>query len=131
MQEDKIIHSLRICANDNALCTVCVFNKDENCRILLAKEALGIINRQQAVIERYEKEHNEKFKVWELLDKRTKERYAKLYEEAISVVRAEAIEAFADKVKENRVTLFNYIYSSMGFGKQIDNLVKEMAGNTE
>lgn len=128
MTGNDIIKALECCKAVGGTCKGCAFGGSRVCIGNLHKFALDLINRQQAVIERYEKEHSAKLKVWELLDKRTKERYEKLYEEAISVVRAEAIEAFADKVKENRVTLFNYIYSSTGFGKQIDDLVKEMVG---
>ena len=36
--------------------------------------------------------------------------------------KTEAIKKFAEKVKENKFNLFNYIYSQRGFNEQIDNL---------
>lgn len=57
------------------------------------------IKKLKAEIERYKKENNEQFNKWELLDERTKKRYAELYEEAKGVVRAEAVREFAEKLK--------------------------------
>ena len=48
-----------------------------------------------------------------------------------NVIRFEAIKEFAERVKANKNKLFNYIYSERGFDEQIDNLVKEMVGDTE
>ena len=45
--------------------------------------------------------------------------------------KSEAIKEFAEKVKANKNKLFNYIFSSRGFDEQIDNLVKEMVGDTK
>lgn len=60
--------------------------------------------QQQAELERYERENNEKFDKWKLLDERTKERYAELYEEAKAVVRAEAVKEFAERLCDGRVS---------------------------
>lgn len=87
-------------------------------------------NNQKAEIERYEKESDEKFNKWKLLDDRTKQRYAELYEEAKSVVRAEAVKEFAEKVKMAFYYEFDEIIPSI-MADKIDNLVKEMAGDTE
>ena len=102
------------------------------------------INCQMEKIERYEKENNEKFNKWMLLDERTKERYAELYEEAKGVVRAEAIKEFAERAFK----MITEVYDKHIFGNndledeekeaiinfsddvtfEIDNLLKEMTG---
>lgn len=101
---------------------------------------LDLINRQKAEIERYAKENNEKYNKWEILDNRTKQRYAELYEEAKAVVRFEAIKEFAERLKrelqENCPTITAEEDDFSGYDifetdDIIDNLVKEMAGGTD
>jgi hypothetical protein len=101
----------------------------------LLKNTLDLINRQQAEIARLKAEHDKNFEKWEILDKRTKERYAELYEEAKAVVKTEAIKEFAERLKAlDRLD----VDVSYGYGREhyteaiavnlIDNLVKEMVG---
>lgn len=55
---------------------------------------------------------------------------AKQIPETIAIIKDEAYKEFAELVKANKRKLFNYIYSSTGFDNQIDNLLKEMVGDT-
>ena len=89
---------------------------------------IDLINRQKAEIERYEKESNKMFDKWKLLDERTKQRYAELYEEAKGVVKAKAVKEFAERVKERAKAHYfdNFCYAVSI--EEIDNLVKEMVG---
>lgn len=63
------------------------------------QNALDLINRQKAEIERLKRENDSNFDKWKLLDDRTKQRYAELYEEAKEVLKAEAVKEFAEMVK--------------------------------
>ena len=91
----------------------------------MAKAILDLINRQKAEIERYEKEHNEKFNKWEILDNRTKQRYAELYEEAKSIVRAETIKEFEKLLIDN---LIHETYSRDFLIVLIKEFAKRMVG---
>ena len=85
----------------------------------LLRDVIDLINRQQAEIEGLQNG------IEELnceLD---------MAKDCIPEQRAEAIKEFAEQVKANKNNLFNYIYSSRGFNEQIDNLVKEMVGDTK
>ncbi len=44
----------------------------------------------------------------------------------INEIREEAIKDFAEKVKENKHKLFNYVFTEKGFDEQIDVLAAEM-----
>ena len=121
MTEKEIITALECCSTYGVSCTNCpaFVNVDRsNCRQVL-KGAIDLINRQQAEIENL----NE-------LVVYNATCASKLQMKLVDV-RAEAIKAFAEKVKANKNNLFNYIYSSRGFNEQIDNLVKEMVGDTK
>lgn len=102
MTDNKIVKALEKAAENR--CDRCSFNDEncegEECEMVIAQEILTIINRQKAEIERFRAEEQAKFDKWKLLDKRTKERYAELYEEAKGVVRAEAIKEFAERFIE-------------------------------
>ena len=92
----------------------------------ILRKAEEEITRQPAEIDRYERESNSKFDKWKLLDDRTKQRYAELYEEAKSVVRAEAIKEFAERLKKRQVRICDCFEGVSII--DIDKLVKEMVG---
>ena len=92
----------------------------------ILRKAEEEITRQQAEIDRYERESNSKFDKWKLLDDRTKQRYAELYEEAKSVVRAEAIKEFAERLKKRQVRICDCFEGVSII--DIDKLVKKMVG---
>lgn len=78
----------------------------------------------KAEIERLEKEHNNGFEKWKILDERTKERYEELYQEAKGVVRTEAIKEFAERLKLRFSSTLSY--SGGAIARAVDKLVKEM-----
>ena len=151
MTDNEIIKALECLTGESIPCKDCPYSANYthfDCQRQVAKDALDLINRQKAEIERYERENNEKFDKWKLLDERTKEWYAELYEEAKVVVRAEAVKEFVEMLKE-QMCQENELYKScakrmlpkdyqQGYEEKndnvirlIDNLVKEMAGDTE
>jgi hypothetical protein len=137
MTYNEIIKSLGICANDGD-CKECKINPHKGnygyCTSLAIKAALDLINRQKEKIEVYEKENREKFNKWLILEKRTKERYAELYEEAKDVVRAEAIKDFAERLKEMKYQSSEWSHGAHPFvveEEDIDYLVEEMTGGGE
>lgn len=146
MNDNDIIKALECCANANWIdeCEGCPLYDTEKCINTVMQNALDLINRQKAEIEKYEKEHNEKFNKWMVLDEQTRKRYAELYEEAKGVVRAEAIKGFAERLKESisnmeytanikrktvsvetLYTQVNWVFHEI-VPKTIDSLVKEM-----
>ena len=93
------------------------------CRCNLIKDALDLINRQQAEIER--------LKGWENLLKAEKH----------SLIKTEAIKEFAERLK-SLVNQHHYMLANIhnsrdfgmftvGFEQAIDNIVKEMVGDKE
>lgn len=131
MTDKDIIKALECCIGGDIsksqyeVCADCPFFYEGNCTDRVHEQALALINRQQAEIERYERENKSKFDKWKILDERTKERYADLYETAKGVVRAEAVKEFAERLK---AVSHPYADTQMVFELQIDNLVKEMVG---
>ena len=141
MTDNEIIKALARCYGlapkdeiDCALCPYCNYDAHTKCCEELIKDSLDLIERQKAEIERYEKEHQEKFDKWLLLDKRTKERYAELYDEAKIIVRAKAIREFAERLKAS-LDISACGYSTEEIREDvfntIDSLVEEMVGDSE
>ena len=113
MTDKDLIKALECCNKDD--CDNCPYKR--NCKNVMC-DVLDLINRQQAEIERLNKE----VKYWEVEAKEA---------------RADINQAVAEAVKEFATRLEEYSYESMGnYGiihmvvsvKDIDNLVKEMVG---
>lgn len=88
--------------------------------------AVQELTRQKVEIERLQKECNEGFKKWKLLDERTKERYAELYEEAKEVVKTEARKEFAERLKKSFRHNTTSVTSLVTVFRIINDLLKEM-----
>lgn len=58
-------------------------------------------------------------------------RYENALEEHLKTAKIEACKEFADKVNENRLTYFNYIYSDDGFANITNNIYKELTEKKE
>ena len=148
MTDNDIIKALECCML-NKKCEECPLCRTlrEPCRVVLARGAFNLINRQKAEIERLQKENSENFNKWLIFKKRIQERYAELYEEAKGVVRAEAIKELAIRFNEMVTEIYNkHIFgyfdlddsekeAVMNFSGDItfvfDNLVKEMTEEQE
>lgn len=108
MTDNEIINALECC--DNCFCEQCHYKpKLLDCREELCKDALDLINRQKAEIERYKG-------------------VIKLLESDVQAAKTEAIKEFAERLKKG---LLAYMCSDrIQFIKaeyELDNLVKEMA----
>jgi hypothetical protein len=140
MTDNEIIKALEICGKGIMFskhdCKKCPYYVELNCETKCKQNALDLINRQKAEIERFERENKNAFDKWKRLDERTKERYADLYEEAKCVVRADAVKEFAERLIEDRlgfVALENvtdeyaegYHDALCCVEEQVDNLLKE------
>ena len=128
MEDNEIIKALECCIAPN--CGECpIFNNKEirkvpgRCIVTLEKDALDLINRQKEEIERLEKSFSFDFDNFE--------------SEYDSKIKGEAVKEFAERLKEHKID----VDVSFGYGKEvyteavavieIDNLVKEMVGDTK
>ena len=129
MTDNEIIKALECCIMDNVKdCDCCPYNEIQTktyCANRLIKDALDIINRQKAEIERLRSNiKTDFFTVTEKL---------KLSQSEIGDIRAEAIKEFAEKLKEKA-----YLDGSVSIAQElvvdvrdIDDLVEEMTVNYE
>lgn len=108
MTDKEIIKALECCSNQKYIsdCEKCKYFAFD-CKDTLIEQALDLINRQQAEIER--------LKGWQDLLKAEKH----------SLIKAEAVKEFAERLK---AVSHPYADTQMVFELQIDNLVKEMVG---
>lgn len=108
MTDEQIIKALECCKSETpGSCRNCPLYKmyTANCITVLAQDTIALINRQKAEIESLTNENkvlrdeaDNGFEKWLILDKRTQERYGQLYQEAKTIVRAEAVKEFADEI---------------------------------
>lgn len=107
MTDNEIIKALEICANENGMCSECAYSDNyTNCNTRIAKDALDLINRQRAEIERLKGEIVNQYNTIGKTIKQTK---------------AEAIKEFAERLKADCPDKLLVIHFDA-----IDNLVKEM-----
>ena len=126
MTDNEIIKAYGCCNlnhDECGGCDNCPCKTEGKCSVRLGfdleREVFNLLNRQKAEIERLKglsKHH--RILITELNN-------------GIADAKAEAIKEFAEMVKKYQVMLFNEIYSNKGFSNAIDNLVKEMVGDTE
>ncbi|MDD6988752.1 hypothetical protein [Ruminococcus sp.] len=110
MTDNEIIKSMQCVIGNDANCSECTYQKVlpfPSCRMMCAKNALNLINRQQAEIERYL--HS-----------------IKLLENDVATAKSEAIKWFAEKLKMECYATYDEVLPSL-FADIIDKLVKEMA----
>ena len=115
MTDNEIIKSMQCVIGNEMLCSECTYQKVlpfPSCRMMCAKNALALINRQKA--------ENDSLKV-DLA--KCSIRLDNLYKTA-DEIKSEAIKEFIDELK-NRV-INKYEYTDIRVFKEIDNLVKEM-----
>ena len=120
MTDEQIVEALKYCSKGETICFMCpLYNKTDHCVDMLAKNALDLIDRQQAEIERLEKIRKADNNLITSLNK--------CYETA----KAEAIKEFAEKLKEKCYEDFqetDEMLSPYVTDDDIDNLLKEMLG---
>ena len=119
MTDNDIIEGLRCC--NNGLCEICPYHEEEflaDCREQNGNDALDLINRQKAEIERL---------------KRILGGTSKVLSETCAGVRVEAIREFAEMLKKNAWKRSEYVDGRFVFreytAEEIDHLAKEMTEN--
>lgn len=135
MTDNEIIKAMQCVIGNEVLCSECTYQKVlpfPSCRRKCAKNALDLINRQNAEIDRlkdlitYQKQ---KIKEIEQKYNQAVDDMFGLIETTrneIAEAKTEAIKEFIDELK-NRV-VNKYEYTDIRVFKEIDNLVKEMTG---
>lgn len=113
MTDKEIIKALECCNEPPSQCDDCPLSGMVGCQAKTMESALDLINRQQAEIERLQKENNQFADI------------GKMYSE----IRAEAIKEFAERLKQKiLVSPYDVNLFAPYTDNLIDNLVKEMAG---
>ena len=143
LNDDGIIKALELCSKSLSIktCQKCPFYLQTNCVSALKLNAIDLINRQKAEIERLETVADKDFNQWNMLAEKTKQHYADLYKEAKDSLKAEAYKEFAERLKEivsqNDYPLADKLNSidrgmfTIGFEQAIDEVLKEMVGEDE
>ena len=115
MKDEDIIKALECLVGDSISCQSCAYDPSEypRCKENCAKDAIALINRQKAEIERLQTE---------------KDNLIRTYKECA----LEVVKEFADRLKEEAIPaeIGKYTYDIVTT-KCIDNLVKEMVGDME
>lgn len=134
MEDNKIIKALECCrdaAHNPDFCYECPYAETENCTILFAQDTLDLINQQQSEIKR----QHELLEIANTAMKIANEN-ANLMCEQYKRAKVEAIEEFVERLKDisdcRVVSDGEYVgYDWEDVMHYVDNLVKEMAGDTE
>ena len=131
LTDNEIIKAFKMHLLDNRDCELCPYGPAfYRCDIILLKDVLDLINRQQGEIEKLEKETQDKERAYNdefCLRKEWQTKCQELLEEK-QIAKAEAIEEFAERLKHS---FFDNGYESpdVDFDYFVDNLVKEMVGD--
>lgn len=122
MTDNEIIKSMQCVIGKEMLCSECTYQKVlpfPSCRMMCAKNALDLINRQKEEIERLN------------IECQSMRNVANSYKMHYETAKSEAIKEFAERLK-GRLTGIgrSTIYGNFEYGTiksyEIDNLVKEM-----
>jgi chaperonin cofactor prefoldin len=143
MTDDEIIKALKCCIESLiSSCRNCPYVEENRCKTAMMKDALDLINRQQAEVEKLtvnmnafglgmkiEAEKAEKAQA-EIEKLKAESQMADGYVDAlVERTKSEAIKEFDEqykKIKTNRL-ICSYCYFKDG----VDNLLKEMVGDAE
>jgi hypothetical protein len=124
MTDNKIVKALECCA-EHPNCKNCPCVDKIGCVNLISKDALDLIKRQKAEIERLESKVNR-------LKQYDEERDIRLHARLTATARTEAIKEFAERLKSKTRKLTEYDEGGWDMDvyavsvDDIDNLVKEM-----
>ena len=126
MTDNEIIKALKcLIPDDNDKGTWLPFSDRDcvDCEIIILKNALDLINRQQAEIEMLQLE------VEAVNDLINPFPFKSNFDKAIETAKSEAIKEFAERLKQtvcDGVRVYNGMCTDVGMLHNIDNLVKEM-----
>lgn len=129
MTDNEIIKALECCSKHHNTCGTCcpmdsICNNVRDCLITLSKNALDLIRRQKAEIERLQKKANTPFAEFTFDENKLKEIVSdaiKNIEFNLNSVKSEAIKEFAERLKCGVPQETGVIRCA-----DVDNLVKEM-----
>ena len=116
MTDTEIIKALECCFAKNIVCKECPYCGSYNCPQSLGKDTIDLINRQKTEIERWKAECGNQSTLWS-------RHYESIFETSKETIKAEAIKEFAERLKTETKGLLGANF--------VDDLVKEMAGDTE
>ena len=141
MTDNEIIKFMQCVIGNDANCSECAYQKTlpfPSCRRTCAKDALDLINRQKAEIERLQMDNkqlqsdvinaNQNWDhikgLWECEKEKVESAKQKVICacKMLNTVKSEAIKEFAEKLKNRNTTMDKRIISV----EIVDNLVKEM-----
>ena len=113
--DEEIIKALECCTNkDRKYCTNCPLKNEFVCVNQLASEALDLINRQKAEIERLQKKQDLFANI------------GKMYSE----IKAEAVKEFAERLIQSLIGMPQKDLNYSNLIEHIDNLYKETVGDS-
>ena len=115
MTDNEIIKAMQCVIGNDVKCSDCTYQKVlpfPSCRMMCAKNALDLINRQKEEIDRLN------------IELQSMRSAANSYKMHYETAKSESIKEFIDKLK-NRV-VNKYEYTDIRVFKEIDDLVKEM-----
>lgn len=124
MTDNEIIKYMQCVIGNDANCSECTYQKAlpfPSCRMMCAKNALDLINRQKAEIERLN------------IELQSMRSAANSYKWHYETAKSEAIKEFAERLKTYAKELHigdNISWLVLGVGR-VDNLVKEMTEVSE
>ena len=124
--DEEIIKALELCNKpaDPEICENCPFCSDFKCLYILKANALKLINRQKAEIEKLE---NARQKQAQFLSEERGQKYELI--DKLTQVKAEAYKEFAERLKEKK--LQSTLDARICTTEMIENLLKEMVGENE
>ncbi len=135
MTDNEIIKALKCCKGDAVPCSGCIYADFGQCQTYMADDALKLINRQKAEIERLTRENialnrtaipssGTIFKVGNaLLFAENKEDY----DITINTIKTEAYKELAEMLKERAETQqVHYSYRDIVEVRDIDNVLKKL-----
>ena len=105
MTDNEIIKSMQCVIGNEMLCSECTYQKVlpfPSCRMMCAKNALDLINRQKAEIEKWKKKANTPFVKVTFGENKLKEivsDVAKNIEFNLNLIKSEAIKEFAEELE--------------------------------
>lgn len=116
MTDEQLITILECCSSDENIkcCKKCALCEKYDCYSEISKNALDLINRQKAEIERLS-DYNANLQTAN----------TELSNEIIEI-KSEAIKEFAEKLKQKAVIPFPYISNEILFVEDIDEVAKQL-----
>ena len=125
MTDNETVKAFECCTGKDGRCEDCpyeeCFTDDKN---FLLEDALDLINRQKAEIETWKKNCDD---LYEEMSERQKTEV----EIAKRMGKSKAVKEFAERLKRKFCTIPEHHFSWIGVEWAIDDLVKEMTGETK